>query len=111
MCVWQVVDNTPAKHFYNYSRPCIAIADDCYNLVVLFFSTHRFFDIPELIFVKLFHTVVCSEINRFLCQSAARLGRPYQTRWESHHPFLISVVPLGHGVGQVNVRIDITSAG
>jgi len=28
----------------------------------------------------------------------------------SHHPRLGSVVPLGHGVGQINLQIDISSA-
>jgi len=40
------------------------------------------------------------------------LRRPYQTWWgRSHHLWLRSSVLLGHyGVGQVNVRIDITWA-
>ena len=43
-------------------------------------------------------------------QSVARLWRPYQTWWGSNHPRLRSVVSLGHGVKQIIVRIDITSA-
>jgi len=45
------------------------------------------------------------EIEKWI--GVARLERPYQTRWVSHHPRLTSVVPLGHWMGQVNGRIDI----
>jgi len=35
-----------------------------------------------------------------------RLRHPQQIWWRSHHPRLRSVVPLGYGMGQVNVRIE-----
>jgi len=43
-------------------------------------------------------------------QSVVRLQHAYQTWWVSHHPHLKSVVLLGHGVRQINIQTDITSA-
>ena len=45
----------------------LAESDDCYILLLLFifylFFGNIFFDVPELIFAKLPHDAVCSEIN------------------------------------------------
>jgi len=45
-----------ASTIITVARDRVSDNEDCYILVVLFFSIHRFFDVPGAIFAKLCHT-------------------------------------------------------